>query len=132
MSTKNLDTALRYLRALEERADGPSLAAFFHPSVSFHEYPNRLHPTGGSADLEQALAASETGKRRVASQRYEVRHALAEGDHVALELDWSATLAEPVAQLPAGAIMRAYLGVFLKFEEGRIISQHNYDCYEPF
>jgi hypothetical protein len=23
-------------------------------------------------------------------------------------------------------------GIFLKFEEGRIVEQHNYDCFEDF
>ena len=47
-------------------------------------------------------------------------------------MDWSATLKVPVGSLPAGGTLRASFGVFLTFREGRILSQHNYDCFEPF
>ncbi|HEY0095718.1 MAG TPA: nuclear transport factor 2 family protein [Archangium sp.] len=132
MSTTNLDTARRYLRAIEQGATGEALAAFFHPEVTQREYPNRLVPTGAARDLRAILAGAERGQTVVASQRYEVRHTVAEGDHVALEVDWSATLQVPVGNLPAGGTMRASLGVFLTFRDGRILSQHNYDCFEPF
>ncbi|WP_375766900.1 nuclear transport factor 2 family protein [Archangium gephyra] len=132
MSTTNLDTARRYLRAIEQGATGEALAAFFHPEVTQREYPNRLVPTGATRDLRAILAGAERGQTVVASQQYEVRHTVAEGDRVALEVDWSATLKVPVGTLPAGGTMRASFGVFLTFRDGRILSQHNYDCFEPF
>jgi ketosteroid isomerase-like protein len=27
-------------------------------------------------------------------------------------------------------VLRAHLGVFLEFRDGRIVAQRNYDCYE--
>jgi ketosteroid isomerase-like protein len=132
MSTTNLDTARRYLRAIEQGATGEALAAFFHPEVTQREYPNRLVPTGATRDLRAILDGAERGQKVVASQRYEVRHSVVEGDTVALEVDWSATLKVPVGSLPAGGTMRASFAVFLTFREGRILSQRNYDCFEPF
>ena len=132
MSTTNLDTARRYLRAIEQGATGEALAAFFHPEVTQREYPNRLLPTGATRDLRALLAGAERGQTVVASQRYEVRHTVVEGDHVALELDWSATLKVPVGSLPPGGTIRASFAVFLTFRNGLILSQHNYDCFEPF
>jgi hypothetical protein len=39
----------------------------------------------------------------------------------------------PVGELPVGGELRAHLGIFLEFDaEGRIVSQRNYDCYEPW
>jgi ketosteroid isomerase-like protein len=78
------------------------------------------------------LAGAERGQGLLSSQRYAVRHTVAEGDSVALEIDWTGTLAVPLANLPAGATMRAAIGAFLTFRDGRIVSQRNYDCYEPF
>ncbi|MCP3140124.1 nuclear transport factor 2 family protein [Pyxidicoccus xibeiensis] len=132
MSTTNLDTALRYLQALESGATGEALAPFFHPDVVQREHPNALYRTGQTRDLKTMLADSERGKKLLASQRYAVRGTVAQGDSVALEVDWSGTLAVPAGNLPAGATMRAALGVFLTFQDGRIVSQRNYDCYEPF
>ena len=34
--------------------------------------------------------------------------------------------------LPAGYTMKAYIGMFLTFRDGKIVSQRNYDCYPPF
>ncbi|ATB40701.1 hypothetical protein CYFUS_006157 [Cystobacter fuscus] len=132
MSTTNLDFARRYLRAIEEGATGEALSAFFHPEVTQREYPNRLVPQGATRDLRALLEAGERGQKVMSAQRYEVKNALALGDQVALELEWSGTLKVPVGLLPAGGTMRASFAVFLTFRDHRIYSQHNYDCFEPF
>lgn len=132
MSTTNLDAARRYFRAIEQGATGEALAAFFHPEVKQIEYPNRLVPSGATRDLRALLEGAERGQKVVASQRYEVRHTLEQGEHLALEVDWSATLKVPLGSLPAGGTIHAAFGVFLTFRDGLILSQHNYDCFEPF
>jgi ketosteroid isomerase-like protein len=132
MTTTNLDTARRYIRALEDGATGEALAIFFHPEVVQREYPNRLVPTGATRDLRALLEGAERGQKVMSAQRYEVRHAVEQGDTVALEVDWSGTLQVPVGALPAGGTMRASFAVFLTFRDGRILSQRNYDCFEPF
>ncbi len=132
MSTTNVDTAVRYLKALEQGAVGEQLAAFFHPEVEQREYPNALYRNGQTRGLAQMLEGAERGQQLLSSQRYTVRSAVAQGDSVAVEVDWTGTLAVPVAKLPAGARMQASIGLFLTFRDGRILSQRNYDCYEPF
>lgn len=132
MSSTNLELALTYLRAVEQGATGEALARFFHPEVSFREHPNRLFPTGVTRDLKAALEGAERGQRVLSSQRYEVRQAVVDGDQVALEISWSGTLAVPLGTLPVGGILHAAIAAFITFREGRILSQRNYDCYEPF
>lgn len=132
MSQTNLETARRYLRAIEEGKTGEAMRAFFHPEVMQREYPNRLVPSGATRDLRGLLEAGEKGRKVVSQQRYEVKQSVVEGDHVALRVEWSATLQVPLGSLPAGGTMRASFGVFLTFRDGRIIEQHNYDCFEPF
>lgn len=132
MSATNLDTALRYLQALESGVTGEALAAFFHPEVVQREYPNALTRAGQTRGLGALLEGAERGKKLMSSQRYAVRGSLAQGDTVALEVDWSGTLAVPVRSLAAGATMHAACGMFLTFKDGLIVSQRNYDCFEPF
>lgn len=131
MSTTNLDTALRYLQALESGATGEALAAFFHPQVEQREHPNALNRTGQTRGLAAMLEGAERGQKLLSSQRYAVRGAVAQGDSVALEVDWSGTLAIPLRTLAAGDTLRAACGMFLTFKNGRILSQRNYDCFEP-
>jgi ketosteroid isomerase-like protein len=128
----NLETARRYLAALEEGVDGAALAEFFDPAVAQEEFPNRLVPQGARRDLAALLAGHERGKAVVSRQTYEVRGAVAQGDRVALEVLWTGVLAVPVGTLAAGDAMRAHFGVFIDFRDGKIVGQRNYDCFEPF
>src|SRR5262249_32973737 len=125
----NVDVALRYFKAIEAGATSADLAAFFDPEVTQRELPNRLVPAGATRDLAALLAASARGKVAVRDQRYAVRRVLADGDEVAAEVDWTATLNVPLGKAPAGAALRAEFGVFLTFRNGRIVSQRNYDCF---
>ena len=55
-----------------------------------------------------------------------------DGNNVALEVDWSATLAIPVSTLHAGETMRARFAIFIEMKDGKIFRQRNYDCFEPW
>lgn len=65
-------------------------------------------------------------------QLYEIRHALASGDHVALDVLWVCTLAISLGSIPAGGEMRAPFAVFIDFHDGKIGAQRNYDCFDPW
>jgi ketosteroid isomerase-like protein len=125
-----LAIAEAFLRALEAR-DG-SAETYFAPDVVQVEFPNRLVPSGARRDLAALREASERGKRVVGNERYEVRNGLEHGNEVALEVVWTATLVVPIGTLAAGATMRAHFGVFFTFRDGKIVSQRNYDCFDPF
>ena len=128
----NLETVRRYFEAIEKGASSEEMAAFFAPDVLQIEFPNRLVVNGAQRDLAQLREASEHGRKAVENQRYEVRNALASGHHVALEVEWTATLKVPVGTIPAGGQMRAHFGVFMDFRDGKIAGQRNYDCFDPF
>jgi ketosteroid isomerase-like protein len=132
VSRGNVETARRYLAAVEGGAHGPDLAAFFTPDVVQEEFPNRLVPAGARRDLVALLDGAERGRRVMAAQRYEVRSVVASGDRVAVEVRWTGTLATAIGSLPAGGIMRAHFAVFLDFRDGKIAAQRNYDCFEPW
>lgn len=128
----NIEMARRYLRAIEQGADFDVLAGFYTPDVVQREYPNQLVPAGAERGLAQLREAGERGQQAVASQRYEVRNAMASGDWVALEVTWTAVVKVPIGAIPAGGEMRANFAVFLQFRGGKIARQHNYDCFDPF
>ena len=131
-SAGNLEIARSYLRAIEQGETGAGLGKFFAPDVVFEEFPNLVAPHGRRRDLTAALEGAERGKKLMARQIYRITHEIADGDRVALEVEWVGTLAVPFGTLPAGGQMKAMSGVFLDFREGKIIRQRNYDCYEAW
>ncbi len=128
----NLERARRYLAAIESGADDADPFAFLSPDVKQIEHPNQFVPAGAERDLDAMREAGVRGRRVLQGQRYEVRTAIANGNEVALEVLWVGTLAVAIGALAPGAEMRAHFGVFLTFEEGRIVRQRNYDCFDPF
>jgi ketosteroid isomerase-like protein len=133
-ATEDVNLALvhEYLSALQRGEAGAALERFFTPDAIQEEFPNRLNPTGGRSDLPTLLERSERGRQLLAAQAYLVRSAIARGDAVAVEADWTGTLAIPLATLPAGARMRAHFAMFFECAEGKIRHQRNYDCFEPW
>jgi ketosteroid isomerase-like protein len=127
---ENLALAKQYLRTIEAGSTG-ELAQFFAPEVIVEIFPSKFFPSGSRDNLAGILSAAERGKKVMTSQTFAVRNALASGDQVALEIDWTGTLAVPFQTIPAGGQMRAHFAAFLQFKDGKIISQRNYDCYEP-
>ena len=128
----NVETARKYLAAIASNVSRETLAGFFGPGMTITEMPNRIYPKGQTRDVPAMLEGMERGKKMLTKQSYQVLHALADGNRVALEVLWEGVLAVAVGSLAAGAAMRAHSAMFLEFKDGKIISQRNYDCFEPF
>jgi ketosteroid isomerase-like protein len=128
----NLNLARGYLKAIESGAAFEEVEKFLAPEIVMETLPNRLLVRGQRDDLAGMRAGSERGKKVMASPKYEVRNAVASGDQVALEVNWMGTLAVPYETIPAGGQMRARFAMFLRFKSGKIVEQHNYDCFEPW
>ncbi len=124
-----LDRAKAYLSAIQTRGD---VASHFCPDVEQRELPNQLVKNGATRDLAALMASGEKGKQVLVSENYEIVSALEQGDRLALEAIWTGILAVPLGSIPAGGTMRAHLGMFFTFRDGRIATLHNYDCFEPF
>jgi ketosteroid isomerase-like protein len=132
MTTTRLDLARAYLATLEAGAQGDALARFFSPDVIQEEFPNRLVPNGARRGLADLLAGADRGQQVMLRQRYRLLGAVEQGDTVAMEVEWSGTLAVPLGSLPAGGEMRARFAVFLEIVGDRIVRQRNYDCFDPW
>ena len=104
----------------------------FAPDFVHREYPNRLNPEGRTLTLPQLRANLEKAARISLEQRYTLRNAVVCGDELALEVDWTGRFNLPFGSTPAGEPLRAAFAMFLSFRDGKIASQRNYDCFEPF
>jgi len=124
-----LQLAERYFSAISARVD---TSVYFCADVIQREFPNRFMPDGATRDLAGLARARERGMRAVEGERYEILNAIEQDDRLALEVLWSARLLVPLGALQQGATLRAHFGVFLRYRDGRILEQHNYDCFDPF
>ena len=132
MARSRTDIAKTYLAALEAGATGDALAAFFTDDVVQEEFPNRLVPAGVRRDLAALLDGAVRGQKVMRAQRFELLGAVENGDTVALEVQWTGTVAVPLGGLPAGGQMRARFAVFLEFRGDKIARQRNYDCFDAW
>ena len=123
------ETIAAFLHAIQAREDA---TRFYCADVIQREFPNLLVKQGATRDLAALRASAERGKQAVLSEQYEILNVIEQGDSLALEAVWTAQLAVPFGTIPAGGTMRARLGMFFTFRDGRIATQHNYDCFEPF
>ena len=127
----NLQAAKNYLAALEKGADREVLAAMLSPDLAYEAFPHRFEPKGAQHDFEGYLQSIERARELFARQRYALRNTMASGDTIALEIDWSGTLAAASGNLAAGTGLRASCALFLDFRGGRIVRQRNYHCFLP-
>jgi predicted ester cyclase len=100
--------------------------------VEFVIFPNLLVPKGDRDKLTGALEGAERGRKLMAGQKYSITNETVEGDRVALEVEWTGTLAVPFGALPAGEQIKACFAMFLEFREGKMVGQRNYDCFEKW
>ena len=126
MTTREIVTA--YLRAIEAQ-DADALAHHVHPDIEVTEHPNRMAPAGLRFDLAGVRAAWDRGSAVMASQRYDIRHMIVEGDRAAVQFVWSGTLAVAAGPLPAGHVMQAQICSIIELKDGKVWRQEQYDCY---
>lgn len=112
-----------YLQAIESH-DLDAVASHLHPDVLVTEHPNKISPAGKSYDRAQLRAAGERGKALLASERYAVRSMIVEGDRAAVQIEWTATLAD-------GRAMTAHICSVFELRDGLVYRQEQYDCFAP-
>jgi ketosteroid isomerase-like protein len=129
------DDAVRAAKALFaaiERGDAAVLGDLYAHNAVQVEHPNRLKPKGDRRSPVEMIRDLGRGKQILSEEHYEVLDVTASGDRVALRVRWTGVLAVPLAGLQPGDSMICESGIFLRFEAGKIVEQHNYDCFPPF
>lgn len=127
MTTRDIVTA--YIQAVEaQRID--EAQRLMHPEIENREHPNKLNPAGKHYDLAAMRAAGERGRALMASQRFEIRGMIVEGNRAAVQIAWSGTLAVAAGPLPAGHVMRAQICSIIEVKDGKVWRQEQYDCFE--
>jgi ketosteroid isomerase-like protein len=126
------EPSMRAYLAAVEAGSQETVSEFCTPEMTFQEFPNRVAPHGRVRRGDELRAAWEQGRKFMKSQTYRVQRVIENGDDMAVELEWTGVLAVPVMNLPAGTEMKAFVAMFLRFRDGKIVEQSNYDCYPPF
>jgi ketosteroid isomerase-like protein len=127
-----LEITRNYLKDIEEGKTADELAIYYSELIEQVEYPNLFLPNGAKRNLNDLKEALLRGKEVLTSQFYDVQKSYVIENTVILETIWIAELAVPVGQIPAGGQMKAYFAQFIEFENGKIVRQRTYDCFEPF
>jgi ketosteroid isomerase-like protein len=129
---QNLELAKRYIRTVGDPSTTfDDLKALLDDQIIWKEMPNSFALSGRTSDLEAASAGWRKGREYLPEQTYTVRHAVASGDSVALEISCSGNVAKAIGPFQAGVQLSAKLAIFLRFRNGRIVSQTDYPCYDP-
>ncbi|HEX8651787.1 MAG TPA: nuclear transport factor 2 family protein [Pyrinomonadaceae bacterium] len=105
--------------------------AYLDESIVWREMPNRFAPLGRTGDLPTILTSWEKGREYVPEQTYTLRRAVACGDSVALEIGWKGRVTKALPPFSAGTELSARIAIFLRFRDGKIVSQTDYPCYDP-
>ena len=126
MTTREIVTA--YIRAVEAQ-DLDEVGRLLHPEVENLEHPNKLLPAGQRYDLAAMRAAGERGRAVLASQRFEIRSIIVEGNRAAMQIAWSGTLKVAAGPMPAGHVLRAQVWSIIEIRDGKIWRQEQYDCF---
>jgi len=132
VESENLALVRQYLNVLEAGAVGEELSRFFAADAIQVELPNKLNPKGGQSDLPTLLSRAEQGQTLLREQAYLIKSELVQGSRIAVEATWTGVLAAPVSNFSAGESIKAHFAMFFEITDGRISSQRNYDCFEPW
>lgn len=130
-SPANVKKVEQYLRSIET-GDFAYIADLFAPDAVVEQLPNRIYPNGIKSGVSKMAEAFEKGRKLLSAQSYEISNCIAEGDRVSVEVLWTGTLAVAFGSMAGGSQMRAHSAMFFQFKDGKIVSQRNYDCFEPW
>jgi ketosteroid isomerase-like protein len=100
---ENIDIARQYVAALSAGAGPDEVARFYAADVVQEEFPNRLMPHGATRDLQAMKEGRVRGQALLGAENFELLNAIAEGDRVALEVMWTATVSRRPVRLPRGS-----------------------------
>ena len=131
MASSQQNLLLRMYAAISAGATGAELAAYFHPDAQQIEYPSVMRPRGHRRGLAEMRQGAEIGATIISDQHYEVHTMVEDGDRVAVQFTWTATVTADLGAVQAGTPLVSHVAAFYIFRDGLVLEQSSYDCYEP-
>jgi ketosteroid isomerase-like protein len=129
-AAKTVHAWLRLVERFSE--DGAALAAVLHPDYVHTELPNAMSPRVRERGVVDTLSGLMAGRQTIEDQRIEVTRTIESGSTVVVEAAWRGTLKVDAGALRRGDTLSATICiVFDLADDGRILRQRNYDCYDP-
>jgi ketosteroid isomerase-like protein len=96
----------------------------YSPDADWTELPTRATPNGRAGKRTELRAAAERLLTLFPDRRLAIRSLVAQGQHVAAELDWSGTASVNTAS--AGAAVRLRIASFFTVVDGLITTHTDY------
>ena len=131
MASSHQHLVLRMYAAISAGATGDELATYFHPEAQQIEYPSLMRPHGHRRGLAEMREGAEIGAKMISDQHYEVHTVVEDGDRLAVQFTWTATVATDLGAIRAGTPLVSHVAAFYIFRDGLVLEQSSYDCYEP-
>jgi ketosteroid isomerase-like protein len=119
------ETIRRCMDAYNERTSN-WVGRFYAADADWMEMPTRALPLGRRGKRDALLAAAEAGLTAFPDRQMTILGLVAEGQHVAAELEWHGTAAAAFGPLPAGSTLRLRLASFFTVVNGLIVRQTDY------
>ena len=127
-SGTNFEIARLYLDALSNGQGPDEVARFFARDAIQELLASPLHPRGARHNLAGIRSAREAWMRLFPTEMHDLQGAAGGSSKVALEVDWTGVSGVDRAHFRKGQEVRCRSAVFLKFRDGLIVRQRNYDC----
>jgi len=120
------------IAAIEGGASGEDLGSFYHADAIRQIYPSRMTPRGVQRDRAAIIEDAEASTQLMERQIYEVQTLTEIGDRVILECVWTGYPRTPVGAVRPGEPLHARVCEVIEYEDGLIIRQRSYACYDAF
>ncbi|RYE44235.1 MAG: hypothetical protein EOP24_24715 [Hyphomicrobiales bacterium] len=127
----NAAVVREYIGAIE-RFDVEAMRRLLHPDVVQVERPNKLYVKGQVRGFEELTRDLPRGAKVLRKQSYPIAAMHEAGDTVIVETRWEGIVNVPIGALQPGDAMVAHICMLITLEDGQVIRQVNYDCYEEF
>jgi ketosteroid isomerase-like protein len=113
-------------------SDPGEFAQYTLPTTKWVEYPNAVTPTTQTRDAAATLRGAEAGKKLLARQTIEIGNWFEGSNQLLVEALWTGEVGTDAGKFHKGQTLTAHIAMVFGFEDGKIASQVNYDCYDAF
>ena len=108
------------------------LSQFLSPEVSWQEMPNSFFaPEGRNYRFQETLEDFQVAQKYLHSQQYTINQMGVQGETVALQATWQGTVAVAMGPFGVGDRLTCQVAIFLTFQDGKVLRQVEYPCYQP-